>query len=362
MIRRLALAVGDTAGHVIPALAIAEAFRVRAGETDIRFFAAGEGPGHWLVERAGFPLDYVPGSQIARTTRTMQAVALWRAAQGTARARTLLVRHGARLVIGTGGYGSAGALLAARSLGLRTALIEPNAVPGLANRLLGRIADRAYLAFDETAGLFPHGRSLVTGVPIRPAAVSTDVRRPPLLPRLRLLVMSGSRGEQFLGDRMPALCDVLQHGGLQLDVHHQGGAVTAQIEASYARLQVQARVEPFIGDVPAALAWADVAITRAGAGTMAELAAAGVPTLLVPLGDAAGDHQSQNARALTRRGAALMVREPDWDTHQVASSLLALATDTSAWQSMSDAMRSLASCNSAARIVDDCEQMMVGRW
>ncbi|MEQ1759691.1 MAG: glycosyltransferase [Vicinamibacterales bacterium] len=363
MTRVLALAVGDTAGHVLPALAIAEAYAQLVGEIDVRFFAAGEGAGHWLIGKAGYPLHYVPGSQIARTSAGQQALALWRTGRGIVRARGLLRQHGARLVIGTGGYGSASALLAARTLGLTTALVEPNVEPGLANKLLGRFVHRAYVAFQETTAAFPRGTSLVTGVPIR-GNLSTlaHERRAPALPHLRILVMSGSRGAQFLGEHVPALCSLLAGNGLTLDVRHQGGAETATIEAAYARLGIRARVESFISDMPAALANADLAITRAGAGTIAELATAGIPALLVPLADAAHDHQAANAAALVARGAALMTRESDWDTPRIADQMLTLLRHDTGWDTMSAAMFALAREDGAARIVTDCEALMEGRW
>jgi UDP-N-acetylglucosamine--N-acetylmuramyl-(pentapeptide) pyrophosphoryl-undecaprenol N-acetylglucosamine transferase len=364
MTRCIAIAVGDTAGHVMPAIAIAEAYRQHVGPVDVRFFAAGEGPGHWLVEQAGYPLDYVPGSPIARVGRLQQGAALVRTTRGVVRARSLLLRRNARLVIGTGGYGSASALIAGRSCGLTTALVEPNVVPGLTNRLLGRVVDRAYVAFHETTSAFPAGRAIVTGVPSATGSTIslTGARRPPALPHLKVLVTSGSRGEDFMGAHVPPFAQALQRRGLVLEVRHQGGSDTPLVQRSYEALGVSAVVQPFIHDMADALAWADVMIARAGAGTLAELGLAGVPALLVPLADAADDHQASNAMVFVKRGAALWTREQDWNTEALAEQVSSLVRDKGTWERMSAAMAALATPDAASRIVCDCESMMAGLW
>jgi UDP-N-acetylglucosamine--N-acetylmuramyl-(pentapeptide) pyrophosphoryl-undecaprenol N-acetylglucosamine transferase len=180
--------------------------------------------------------------------------------------------------------------------------------------------------------------------------------------RVNVLVTSGSRGERFLGARVPELAARLRRHGLSLILRHQGGGDVAAIEQAYAGAGIEATVEPFIEDMAATLAWADFAITRAGAGTLAELALAGVPALLVPLGDAAYDHQAANAAAFAGRGAALSWREQEWNTDTVAAAVSSLLQDPSAWTSMSRAMSSLATPDAASRIVRECEALMDGRW
>jgi len=363
MIRRIAMAVGDTAGHVLPAIAVAEAFAARFDDSEVHFFAAGAGTGHWLVEQAGFTLDRVTGSPIARVDRLAQMAALGRAAAGAVQARKLLARHRVRLVIGTGGYGSAGALVAARTLGLKTALIEPNVEPGLANRVLARIVHRAYVACPEAAAALPAVRSVVSGLPVRRAmAQSVAGRHRPEWPKLKLLVTSGSRGEQFLGICVPPFVLELKKAGMQVEVRHQGGTRAAEIQQHYERLGIEASTEPFIDDMGCALAWADFVVARAGAGTSAELALAGVPSLLVPLSDAANDHQAINAKAIAARGAALWIREEDWDTAVLAQRVIAIVRDGQAWQSMARAITALAMPDAADQIVRDCETLMEGHW
>jgi UDP-N-acetylglucosamine--N-acetylmuramyl-(pentapeptide) pyrophosphoryl-undecaprenol N-acetylglucosamine transferase len=145
-------------------------------------------------------------------------------------------------------------------------------------------------------------------------------------------------------------------------VRHQGGDDVSTIERAYADAGVEASVEPFIEDMYAALAWADLAIARAGAGTLAEFALAGVPSLLVPLADAAHDHQAANAAAFVRHGAALSWREQDWNTEVVGQRVVGLVRNAQAWSAMSTAMSALAVPDAAARVVRECETLMEGRW
>ena len=363
MTRHVALAVGDTAGHVLPALALADAYAHYAGPVAARIITAGEGSGHWLVRRSGLPLHVVPGTPFAREPAARQLRSLIGIARAVGHARRILVAHGIRLVIGTGGYGSVATVLAARTLGLRTAIIEPNVLPGLANRWLARLVHRAYVAFDEARHQLRAERVIVTGLPVHAGATRhATARRPPVSPRLRLLIVSGSRGALFFSRALPALIAALRRDGLDVHVRHQAGPHVASTVDGYAGLGERVEVLEFIDDMPAALEWADVVIARAGAGTIADLTLAGVPALLVPWVDAASDHQAANAEALVRRGAALTIREEAWTTVAAAQQLRGLVEHPSAWTAMSRAVAALGTRDAAARIVDDCEALMEGRW
>lgn len=363
MTRRLALAVGDTAGHVTPALAVAQAYSAAFPTCDIQFFAAGEGSGHWLIERAGYRLERVPGSAIARASGRQRLAALAGTLAGATCARAGLLTHRTRLVIGTGGFGSAGALLAGRLLGLTTALIEPNVLPGLANRLLGHVVSRAFVAFEETTDSFAPGLAQVVGIPTRGDGSGQEFsRQRPFLPRLNLLITSGSRGQDFFLQRGPELAAALQDLGLTVHVTHQGGDHTDALMHAYRDRGLNADVVPFVFDIAHATREADVVVARAGAGTIGDIARAHVPTLLVPLGDAANDHQAVNASALVARGAAMSVREREWNSTVLAAEIVACLTDVSRWTSMVRAIGKVATPDAAPRIVEECERMMEGRW
>ena len=362
--RRVAMAVGDTAGHVMPALAIAEAYRDVDRAIEVSFLAAG-GPASRIVPRAGYALFEVPALPLARVGlggKLRAALAVPRTIQT---ARRALRTTGARLVIGTGGYASGGVLLAARSLGLQTAIVELNVEPGLANRLLGRVVSRHYVAYEEAARRLPAGRSMTTGPLVRPSLARRMAPKSPPSPDrpVRLLVTGGSRGDAFLAAAMPAVAAALRSSGLALEVHHQVATLDpAPVALAYSRAGVKAVVSPFIEDIADAYAWADVAVARAGAGTLAELAVAGLPALLVPLADAAEDHQTVNAAAYAARGAARLLQERDWEPARAADILHEVFGADGRWTAMSNAARALGAADAAMVIVRDCEQAMAGRW
>jgi UDP-N-acetylglucosamine--N-acetylmuramyl-(pentapeptide) pyrophosphoryl-undecaprenol N-acetylglucosamine transferase len=252
--RRLTIVGGGTAGHVYPALTIADTYRRTFDSVDVLFIGTPEGCEARLVPAHGYRFTMVQGSPWfgagvggrLHATRTLVV--------GIAQARHLLRAQGAKLVIGLGGYASAGVLLAARSLGLRTVIHEANIVPGLANKLLGRLADRVYLGFKAATWAFPPDRTLVTGNPVRPeiAAVGDEKRRATCSVRqpVRILVMGGSQGAPFLNRHVPDLLRQVAGHGLALAVRHQVGDDDPQpVRAQYAHAQIAAAVMPYIEDM-----------------------------------------------------------------------------------------------------------------
>jgi UDP-N-acetylglucosamine--N-acetylmuramyl-(pentapeptide) pyrophosphoryl-undecaprenol N-acetylglucosamine transferase len=363
--RRIALVVGDTRGHFYPALAVAEAFRRRAGSADVVFFGP-RGVGQELAARSGFRYRAVSGSPLARAGLTARAAAAGRTLAGIAQARRALGALGTNLVLGFGGYASGAVVLAARTLGVRAVIHEANVRPGIANRLLARVADRVYLNHAVAGRGFPPHGLRVTGWPVR-----ADVRVLADLPRdvpdgarpARILVCSGSRGGAFLAREVPGVLARVAAEGRALAVRHQSGdAAPAAVGEAYARAGITARVSAFLDDLPACYRWADLVIARAGAGTLAELAVAGLPSLLVPLAAAAADHQRWNAALYGAEGAALWTCERDWDGAALASQLAQVLGDRSTWTALSASARRLAVPAAADTVVDDCETLMRGRW
>ena len=363
--RRVALVVGDTPGHFYPALAVAEAFRRRVADADIVFFGP-RGIGAALAARGGLQYRAVLVSQLARASLADRVTAIGRTLVGIVQARCALRPFGAKLVMGFGGYASGPVVLAARTLGVRAVIHEANMRPGIANRWLARLADRVYLNHAAAGRWFPPHRVRVTGWPVR-----TAVRALADLPRdfpgrtrpARILVCSGSRGGAFLAREVPGLLARVAAGGRVLDVRHQSAdASPAAIGDAYTRLGIAACVSPFIDDLPASYGWADLVIARAGAGTLAELAVAGLPSLLVPLADAASDHQRENAARFGADGAALWTRERDWDAAALAAQLAQVLGDPATWNALAASARRLAIPDAADTVLDDCEELMRGRW
>jgi len=365
--RRLLIVVGPTAGHVYPALAVADAYRRIAGPSvDVRFAGAVDGPAVRLLAARGLTLEAISGSPLVDVGAVGKLTALARVAAGLVQARRLLRAHGTRLVLGLGGFASGAVLLAARSLGAGVAIHEANVVPGVANRLLAPFAHRIYLGFSTAAAAFPAGRRVITGHPLRAdiAALAGERHAAPDPGRpARVLVLSSTRGAPFLAARVPSLLAEVQRRGRPVEALHQSGEVGADhVTDAYRRVGVKATVAPYFDEIASAYRWADLVIARAGAGTLAEAAAAGVPGLFVPLADAAGDHQADNAAAAAAAGAGIAVRESDWGTEILTAHLSRWLGDGPAWRAASDAARRRAAPDAAARIVADCEGLMAGRW
>ena len=363
--RRLLIVVGPTAGHVYPALALAEAWRALDPGVHLHFAGALDGPAVRLLGARGFTLSPVSGSPLVNVDLRGKVAALPRVLAGMNQARRLLRAHGPRLVLGLGGYATGAVLLAARALGARVVIHEANVVPGVANRLLAPFAHRVYLGFAASAPAFPARKRLVTGHPVRAdiAAlagahrVAPDGSRP-----ARVLVVSSTRGESFLAERVPSLLRDVEARGVVVEALHQTGDVAPErVANAYRRAGVKATVAPYLDEIASAYRWADLVIARSGAGTIAEAAAAGVPALLVPLTDASGDHQAANAAAVAAAGAGIAVREAEWRADALAARVVPLL-HPEGWTAAARAARALAAPDAAARIVADCETLMAGRW
>ncbi len=348
-----------------PALAIAEAYRARHPGVEVRFAGAGDALAARLLGRAGYALEEVSGSQLVNVGLGARLAAAGRVVRGLAQARRLLRASRTRLVLGVGGYASGAILIAARTLGARVAIHEANVVPGLANRLLAPFAHRIYLGSAAAVPAFAGRDPLVTGHPVRAdiAALAAERRAAPEGDRpVRVLVLSSTRGERFLAERAPELLAAVERRGLAVEVLHQAGRLPAEAVAhAYRRAGVKATVAPYLDEIASAYRWADVVVARSGAGTIAEVAAAGVPALLVPLTDAPGDHQAVNAAAFAAAGAGLAVREAEWQRDPLAARVAALLGGE-AWANAAAAARGLARPDAAARIVADCELAMTDRW
>jgi len=360
--RRIALAAGGTAGHVTPALAVAQAYRARCPGTGVLFLGSASGFEARLVAAHGFAFAALSAAPLHGLGTARRLLALAQLAGGVRQARRALASARIEVVIGFGGYASAGAMLGGRSRRLATVVHEANARSGLANRLLGRVVDRVCIAWPAAAAAFPDASRLRhTGMPIREvmAALAVVPREPPPPGRLRLLVCGGSQGSAFLNHHMPALAAALRAAGVAVEVWHQCGRhATDAVAAGYAACGLTARVDAHVDDMAAAYLWADAAIACAGAATLAELAAAGLPALLVPLAKASDDHQADNAHAYAAASGAVWVRETAWNAARLAAVLAPLARDDGLWRAWSAGARRLARPDAAAALVEVCEDLL----
>jgi UDP-N-acetylglucosamine--N-acetylmuramyl-(pentapeptide) pyrophosphoryl-undecaprenol N-acetylglucosamine transferase len=323
--KTLLFAGGGTGGHVFPMIAVAEVVKSLAPEVSLVFVGTERGLEAKAVPERGYALELmrvVPmrGGGVSGALRGFA-----RAAMSVPEGRALVKRLRPRAVLSIGGYAAGPVSLAAWSLGVPLALLEPNSVMGLANRLVAPLARRGYVAFGEAERHFRRGRALRVGVPLRPGF--EPVPYAANAPALRVLVLGGSQGAKALNETVPrAVAKV----GPALSVVHQCGPAHAEaVRALYRELGLEAGVSvvPFIQDMPAALAAADLVVGRSGAGALAEMCAVGRPGLLVPYPFAAGDHQRINADALVRAGAAVSFRQDEASVERLAEELRVLAAD-----------------------------------
>jgi UDP-N-acetylglucosamine--N-acetylmuramyl-(pentapeptide) pyrophosphoryl-undecaprenol N-acetylglucosamine transferase len=328
-----------------------------------------------LVPAAGYRIELIACAPLFGASWAQRALAGRELLRGVAQARRCLRNHQTELLIGFGGYASAGAVLAARSLRVPIVIHDSNALPGLTNRLLGRVADGVALSFAGAQHWFPPQRSRVVGSPVR-AAVSElgEARQPPDRARpAHVLILGGSLGSPFLNREAPLLLAKLAAAGLQIKVRHQAGKPSAvpfsqhdrrfaapdlaAIERAYEERAVAAEVQPYIDDMRAAYAWADVCITCAGS-AMAEIAATGLPAVVVPLSAASEDHQSANAAAFAADSGIFWVRETEWNRDSVAQKVAGWLTSPDAWRNAAATMRLAARADAAAQVVALCEAVL----
>lgn len=335
------IAGGGTGGHLYPAMAIGEALAARG--VRVHYVGSTAGIEARVLPRSGLDHTLLPSARLRGGGPLVAARGVWGLLRSVGQALTLLRSLRPAVVVGAGGYASGAAVIAAWLLRVPVVVQEQNAVPGLTNKVAGRLASRVFVSFAPAVGSFPTGRAEVAGNPIRrgirEALVDAGGGR-------GLLVFGGSQGARFLNEQVPALVARL---GVPV-LHQTGPADVEATRARYAALGVEADVRPYIDDMAAAYASASLAICRAGASTIAELLAVGLPAVLVPFPHAAHDHQAANARVLDEAGAAIMIRQEEWDLDAVARRIRALLADPARLASMGGAARSLAHPDAADRI------------
>ncbi len=370
--RRVILTTGGTGGHIFPALAVAEEITRRHPKARILFLGGQYGPEADLAARAG--LEYVGLPVRGVMGRGLRAVAAAGAmALGVWRAVSVVRRFDPDMVVGFGGYAAFAGVLAARLCGRPAAIHEQNSIPGLTNRLLGRVVQRVFLSLPDTAGIFPARRCVLTGNPVRAAIVASGeaAATPRSARSRRLLVMGGSLGARAVNEAVVAALPALRDAGVEL-WHQTGTADWERVRAGYKQAGIsEARVEAFIDDVASAYTWADLVLCRAGATSVAELAVAGKPSVLVPFPFATHNHQLHNARHIADAGAALVVEQkdlvpqaggPDGKAAVALDRVLTgLLADRQRLDRMGSAARDMGRPQAAAAVVDGMEDVLAGR-
>jgi UDP-N-acetylglucosamine--N-acetylmuramyl-(pentapeptide) pyrophosphoryl-undecaprenol N-acetylglucosamine transferase len=344
------MAGGGTGGHVIPALAVARELRQRGHEA---FFVGTErGLESRLVPAEGFELQRIEIGGLNRVTLRQKAITLARLPVATLGCGKFVRASSA--VFSMGGYVAGPPVMAALLRRKPVVVMEPNAIPGFTNRVISRFVERALVSFDATQAWFPKGRTEITGLPVR-----EEFFRIPARPRgdvLHVLISGGSQGSRTLNQAARASWPLFKAGLAVRLVHQCGPREYEELRAAFAESGLEGEVVPFITDMPAAFAAADLVVCRSGAGAVSELAAAGKPSILVPFPFAADDHQTRNAEAMERAGAARLVRDAELTGDRLYSAIGDASRSPASLESMGQAARRLARPGAARRAAEILEE------
>ncbi len=349
------IAAGGTGGHIIPGIALADEIRAQKSGAEVVFVGTAQGLEGRIVPGAGYPLELVDASGFVGKSLGKQIRSLSQLPRGFLQARALLRRVRARAVVGVGGYVTLPVLTAARALGIPTLIHESNAFPGVANRFLNRFATRTAVGLAAANARFRRPGT-VTGTPVRRELFAA----PPLDPAgtsRRVLVFGGSQGSRVLNRAVARAAVLLEKSGLEV-VHQTGEKDLTGTRQRYARVPGGWKLEPFLPRLWEPMAAAARVVSRSGALTVAELAASGRPAVLVPFGAAAGGHQLENARALEKAGAAVVITESDLTAESLAGTIVALVGDRARLAAMGQKARALAKPDAArdlARLLFEAE-------
>jgi UDP-N-acetylglucosamine--N-acetylmuramyl-(pentapeptide) pyrophosphoryl-undecaprenol N-acetylglucosamine transferase len=355
---RILIAGGGTGGHIIPALAAARELVARHG-AEVLFVGTARGLETRLVPAAGFPLQLINVGPLNKVSLATRLRTLSRLPLSIVACRRMIREFRPGAVLGVGGYASGPAMAAALGMGVPTMAFEPNAMPGLTNRLVGKWVRAAAVNFPAALRWFRNGE--VTGVPVRPEFFTLA----PATGAPHLLIFGGSQGARIFNTHLPQLAPALLCAVPGLTILHQSGARHAEVtQAAYAASGADPerwQVRPFLDDMAAQFARAHVVLARSGASTVAELAAADRPALLVPFAAAADGHQLRNAEAMVEAGAAAMLEEKELEVSgKLLGALIGLLTSPIRLAAMATAARTQAHPDAAARIADRLAELAGG--
>ncbi len=364
--KRIILTTGGTGGHIFPALAVAEEIRRKFPAAQILFLGSEHGPEADMAAKAGLDFAGLPARGIVgRGGRGV--LAAFGLVPCLVKAAGIMRKFKPEAVLGFGGYASFAGVTAAKLLGIPVAIHEQNSISGLTNRLSGKFAKKIFLSLPDAVGAFPKGKSVLVGNPVRSSIVElydrlnqgkTGHSGPP-----RLLIMGGSQGARAINNGVMACLPALLEAGIEIR-HQTGAADYERIREKYREEKAEhVRVEAFINDMQKAYAWADMALCRAGGTSMAEMMAAALPAVLVPLPTATHNHQYYNAKTLEREGAAITLEQkefapPDGKPEALSKTVIALINDKAKLSEMSARCRMVAKPDAAASVVDGLVELL----
>jgi UDP-N-acetylglucosamine--N-acetylmuramyl-(pentapeptide) pyrophosphoryl-undecaprenol N-acetylglucosamine transferase len=354
------IAGGGTGGHLFPGIALAEEVTTRHHKNEVVFVGTERGLEARVVPQAGFPLELIDarglkGMGIGRLLRGLLSLPV-----AFFQSWSILRRCRPDVVVGVGGYASGPVVLAAWLQRVPTVVQEQNALPGLTNKVLGKLARVVFIAFEEARRFFPAKKTQLIGNPIRRKLMDNYLRSSVRHDGFSLLIFGGSQGAKGINDRMIAALDGLKGLEGELKILHQTGKRDVEaVREAYRSKGFEAEVVEFIDDMSQAYAKADLVICRAGATSLAELTVCKKASILIPFPHAADNHQEVNAQAMVQSGAAVMFRESELTGANLAEQIRSLHDHPEKLRKMERAAALLGRPEAAKEMADVCVQLMV---
>lgn len=353
---KVLIAAGGTGGHIFPGIAVANEIMHRDPASEVLFVGTVRGLETRIVPESGYQLSLIDSSGLKSVGLKGMLKGLALLPKSFIEARQIIRQFRPHVVVGAGGYVSGPVLLMAAIMGVPTLVMDSNALPGFANRRLARFVDKAALTFDEAVRFFGK-KGVVTGNPVRQEFFDIPERTPNA--HSHILIFGGSQGSRALNNAMAEALTELEPLAGQLTITHQTGeADFEKVRAEYAASEFSdADIRPFITDMPAEFAKAEIIVCRAGATTCAELAASGRVAIMIPLPTAADDHQRKNAESLVNAGAAKMILQNELSGHRLAAEIKRLLDEPAKLVEMARSVKQIGRPDAAERIVDLIEEL-----
>jgi len=344
---------GGTGGHVMPALAVARELRARGHS--VLFIGTRRGLEAKLVPAEGFPIEWIEIGGLNRVGLRTTLVTLAELPFSVWTASRMLDRARPAAIFSMGGFVAGPVLLAALWKRVPAVVMEPNAIPGFTHRKLARFVSRALVSFPETAKWFPAAITEVTGMPVREEFFA--IPQKPSGGKLTVLITGGSQGSRTLNRAAQESWRLWEKSAVRL-IHQTGSSAYQELAAGFRESGIDGEISSFLADMPAAFASADVVVSRAGMSTVSELAAAGKPSILVPLPTAADQHQLRNAEAMERIGASRIVLDAELSGRRLVDEVMRLSQSPDLLKAMGAAARSFAKPGATQRAAEVLESFI----
>ncbi|CAN2049310.1 UDP-N-acetylglucosamine--N-acetylmuramyl-(pentapeptide) pyrophosphoryl-undecaprenol N-acetylglucosamine transferase [Candidatus Magnetomoraceae bacterium gMMP-1] len=355
---------GATGGHLFPGIAIAQAFKEKNPENKILFLGTGRPIEKTVLPAAGFEHKTISAEGLKRTGLFTQIRALFKIPIGMYQAARIFWNFKPDLVLGVGGYSSGPVVIAARIMGIKTAIQEQNSVPGLTNRVLSHFANKIYVSFPYTKSFFSEKKVLFTGNPVRKELLSHLPRKKDKNSPFTVFIIGGSQGAHAINMAVIESLDYLaksQEDGKQniFIIHQTGTQDEDEVTDAYKKSKIPCLVRPFFHDMAEQYEKADLIICRAGATTVAELTALGKAAVFIPFPFAADNHQQINAEFMVHEGAAEMILQSDLNEKILAEKIMYYKSNKKILSKMQIQAGNLAKSDAAYMITEDCYRLLV---